>query len=144
TCSGGTCSTHTGDPCPGPDGDGNCAESCNETSDNCTANDANGSACSDGLFCNGNDTCSSGACTTHAGDPCPGADGDGNCAETCNEASDNCAAADADASSCDDGLFCTGADTCTGGSCSTHAGDPCAGGAECADSCDEAQDSCFD
>jgi cysteine-rich repeat protein len=39
--------------------------------------------------------------------------------------------------SCDDGLFCNGADTCAGGSCSVHAGDPCAGGPECADTCDE-------
>jgi hypothetical protein len=30
TCTGGTCSTHAGDPCSGPDGDANCSESCNE------------------------------------------------------------------------------------------------------------------
>ena len=28
TCGGGTCSVHQGNPCEGPDGDGNCAESC--------------------------------------------------------------------------------------------------------------------
>lgn len=38
---------------------------------------------------------------------------------------------------CDDLLLCNGADTCAGGSCSVHAGDPCTGGAECADTCDE-------
>ena len=27
---------------------------------------------------------------------------------------------------CDDGSFCNGADTCAGGSCSIHPGDPCA------------------
>ena len=27
TCNSGTCSDHTGDPCPGPDGDDNCSES---------------------------------------------------------------------------------------------------------------------
>src|SRR6185295_620727 len=72
SCSSGTCTTHTGDPCPGADGDGDCQESCDESGDNCTANDPDGSACTDALFCNGTDTCSSGACTTHAGDPCPG------------------------------------------------------------------------
>ena len=43
---------------------------------------------------------------------------------------------------CDDLLFCNGADTCAGGSCSLHAGDPCAGGAECADTCDEGAQTC--
>ncbi|MEE8311676.1 MAG: cytochrome c peroxidase [Candidatus Binatia bacterium] len=43
---------------------------------------------------------------------------------------------------CDDGLFCNGTDTCQAGSCSGHAGDPCAGGAACADQCDESVDSC--
>jgi hypothetical protein len=39
---------------------------------------------------------------------------------------------------CDDGLFCNGVDTCSGGSCG-HAGDPCSAGEICnetADSCD--------
>jgi hypothetical protein len=172
TCTTGTCSTHTGDPCPGPDGDGNCSESCNEGgrqlhgsrhervgvhrrpvlhrhrhvhgrnvldahrrpvpgsgrrrqlrescnegADNCTANDTNGSACSDGLFCNGNDTCLTGACTTHAGDPCVGADGDNNCSESCSEASDNCLAADPDGSACaTDSDVCT-TDQCSAGTC---------------------------
>jgi hypothetical protein len=44
---------------------------------------------------------------------------------------------------CDDGLFCTLTDTCMGGAC-TGAGDPCAGGLECAESCNEATDDCFD
>ncbi len=46
--------------------------------------------------------------------------------------------------SCDDGLFCNGADTCSGGNCSVHAGDPCVGGSECADSCNESADNCYD
>jgi len=40
--------------------------------------------------------------------------------------------------SCDDGTFCNGADTCSGGSCSDHAGDPCSGSAVC----DETADVC--
>lgn len=43
---------------------------------------------------------------------------------------------------CDDGRFCNGSDSCSGGTCSVHAGDPCEGGSECAGSCDELIDSC--
>jgi hypothetical protein len=38
---------------------------------------------------------------------------------------------------CDDGLFCTGTETCVGGSCQSS-GDPCSGG----DVCNEATDTC--
>ena len=144
TCNGGACSAHTGDPCPGPNGDGNCSESCNEAADNCTAPDPNGSACNDGLFCNGSDTCSGGNCSAHTGDPCPGPNGDGNCSESCNEAANNCTAPDPNGSACNDGLFCDGADTCSGGSCTAHAGDPCTGGPECANTCNEGANNCFD
>jgi cysteine-rich repeat protein len=44
---------------------------------------------------------------------------------------------------CDDGVFCNGVDVCSSGVC-THAGDPCAGGSECADACDELVDVCAD
>ena len=145
SCSGGTCSVHAGNPCPGADGDGNCAESCSEASDNCTASDSNGAACNDGLFCNGADSCASGACSVHAGNPCDGADGDADCSEICNEAGDACDAADPDGSACSDGLFCNGGDTCASGSCSIHTGNPCAGpdgDSNCAETCSEASDTC--
>lgn len=145
-CGGGSCSVHAGNPCSGPDGDNNCAESCDEGADNCLAADPNGSACSDGQFCNGADSCSGGSCTTHAGDPCPGPDGDGNCSESCDEAGDNCLAADTNGSACTDGAFCNGADSCSGGTCTTHAGDPCPGldnDTNCAESCDEGADNCL-
>ena len=145
TCSGGSCSIHTGDPCPGPDGDGDCSESCNESSDNCTANDPYGSACDDGLYCNGGDVCSSGSCSVHSGDPCPGPDGDGDCSESCNESSNNCTANDPNGSVCTDGLWCNGSDACSNGSCSSHAGDPCPGpdgDGDCSESCNESSDSC--
>ena len=144
TCSGGTCSAHAGDPCPGPDGDGNCSESCNEAADACTAPDPNGTACTDGLFCTGSDTCGGGACSVHTGDPCVGPDGDGNCSESCNEGADDCTAPDPDGTACTDGLFCNGTDTCGGGTCATHGGDPCVGGTECNDLCNEAADDCAD
>ncbi len=139
------CATHVGDPCPGPDGDGNCAETCNEAAKSCTGNDPNGTTCQDALFCNGPDTCSGGLCSVHAGNPCPGPDGDGNCSETCNEASDACTAPDANGAPCNDGLFCNGADTCSAGACSTHAGNPCDGpdgDLDCSEVCDETADAC--
>ncbi|MBI4702843.1 MAG: hypothetical protein HY744_17135 [Deltaproteobacteria bacterium] len=49
-CQGGVC-TSGGDPCPGPDGDDDCKESCNEQSDSCTAGDAYGSACGSAKAC---------------------------------------------------------------------------------------------
>jgi hypothetical protein len=81
-------------------------------------------------FCPGD--CSDGnACTTDACDPGdPGADGNG-CTHVPNTGP------------CDDGNFCNGTDTCSGGSCSVHAGDPCTTGAECANTCNEAADNCL-
>jgi hypothetical protein len=145
SCQAGACAQHAGNPCPGPDGDGNCAESCDETSDACTAADPNGSACDDGLFCDGTDTCKDGQCSQHAGNPCTGPDGDANCSESCNETADNCTGADPDGSACDDGLFCDGTDTCKNGQCSQHSGSPCAGpdgDADCAESCNELAHNC--
>ncbi|HYB98263.1 MAG TPA: hypothetical protein VEC57_03930 [Candidatus Limnocylindrales bacterium] len=145
TCAGGSCSIHAGSPCAGADGDGNCAESCNEAADNCLGADPDGSACTDGIFCNGADTCVGGSCTVHVGNPCPGADGDGNCSESCNEAADACISPDPNGASCNDGVFCNGADTCSGGVCSVHAGNPCSGvdgDGDCSETCDEQGDTC--
>lgn len=47
-----------------------------------------------------------------------------------------------DGGACDDGLFCNGTDTCNAGTCGVHTGDPCTGGAECQNVCDEGADSC--
>jgi len=43
---------------------------------------------------------------------------------------------------CDDDEFCNGDDTCNAGFCSVHSGDPCTGGQQCADLCNEAADIC--
>src|SRR6185369_17583228 len=64
--------------------------------------------CSDGVFCNGADTCKSGLCSQHSGNPCAGPDGDGNCAESCNENAALCNAPDPDGSACTDSAFCNG------------------------------------
>ena len=102
--------SHTGDPClGGPE----CDNSCNEDTDDCFiaagtqctdtdtddcddaqcngagacvqdyGDEPDGTSCDDALFCNGEDTCASGACTQHAGDPCPPG-------TFCDETSDTC------------------------------------------------------
>ncbi|MBW2457440.1 MAG: hypothetical protein JRI68_23235 [Deltaproteobacteria bacterium] len=64
-----------------------------------TANLLNGTSCDDSAYCNGADTCIGGNCS-HAGDPCPGADNDGDCSESCDEGGDHCLADDAPGSPC--------------------------------------------
>ena len=141
-----------------------------EGGDCCSATcqpEAAASACDDGRFCNGADRCDGhGACSRHGDDPCAGG---AVCTRFCDEQSDACGLAPpgtacgsdgnactddacdgagvcahvANDDPCDDGLFCNGADTCAAGSCSVHAGDPCAGGGECDDVCQEPYRSCF-
>ncbi|MBW2458130.1 MAG: hypothetical protein JRI68_26740, partial [Deltaproteobacteria bacterium] len=141
-CDGnGYCAVHTGNPCDGPDGDGDCSEMCRENQDDCNGNDQNGLICNDGAFCNGLDACNSGSCSQHNGDPCNGPDGDSNCNESCDEGNNNCLAYDGNGASCGDGTWCNGTDTCGGGSCSNHTGDPCDGpndgDADCTETCVE-------
>ena len=56
-------------------------------------------------------------------------DADVDCMESCDEAADSCTANDPDASACDDGMTCNGADSCVAGSCSAHEGTCQAAGA---------------
>jgi uncharacterized repeat protein (TIGR01451 family) len=120
-CSSGTCSVHAGDPCDGTDGDGDCSEQCVDTGyevGNCDGADPNGTACADGNFCNGTDTCSVGNCSIHTGDPCDGPDGDGDCSETCVPTGadvGNCDGNDVNGSACNDSNGATYADACNGG-----------------------------
>jgi len=155
---GGTCH---------PDGTVNPDNEC-QVCDMATADDAwtndDGAACPDGLFCNGDDTCSGGACTVHTGDPCgtneiceeaagqctcpgcaigtdchlDGALNPANACEACDAATSATAWTNNDGASCDDGTFCNGPDTCSGGTCSVHPGDPCVPFA-----CDETNDVCL-
>ena len=108
------------------------------------AHPANTAPCDDGLYCNGTDTCSGGACTVHAGSPCPETE-----CNTCQEATDSCfdtsgtactddgnvctddtcdgagaCAHPANTASCDDGLYCTQIDECQNGLCIGR-DDPC-------------------
>jgi len=45
---------------------------------------------------------------------------------------------------CNDTLFCTMTDSCNASGVCAGAGNPCAGGPDCADNCNEANDNCFD
>jgi hypothetical protein len=72
-----------------------------------------GTACDDGAFCNGPDTCALGLCTLHAGNPCTGT-------QCCNEQSNACQASCSSnpcdgkqaGDSCDDGSACTNNERC--------------------------------
>ncbi|MBX7081387.1 MAG: hypothetical protein K1X88_19455 [Nannocystaceae bacterium] len=137
-----------GDPCPGPDGDSNCAETCNEATDSCTGNDANGAACSDGLFCTTGDVCDGAGTCQGGGNPCAAnvGDNDNDCTESCNEGTDSCINNDPNGSACNDGSFCTATDTCTNGVCG-GTGNPCAAligdnDSDCSENCNEAADNC--
>ena len=73
TCQNGVCGSPTATiACAGA----NQCKSCDPNPANagvgqarCTINVVNGTACNDGTFCNGADTCTAGACSTHVGDP---------------------------------------------------------------------------
>ena len=155
TCNGAGVCTHSGDPCAGPDGDANCAESCNEDGDNCTAADPNGSVCTDGSACTQNDNCQAGVCVGTAtgcddanactSDACDSVTGCTNTPITCNDGSactaDSCDPATgciATPVTCNDGNACT-ADSCNPATGCNYASITCDDGNACtADSCDPA------
>ena len=97
-----------------------------------------GAICDDGLFCNGTDSCLTGACSVHAGSPCQGVDGDADCAESCDEFAEDCFAPDPFRSACDDGLACSFPDFCLIGFCLSGPPVDCDDVDACtADSCDQ-------
>ncbi|MFW5920379.1 MAG: hypothetical protein ACOCUS_00965 [Polyangiales bacterium] len=100
----------------------------------CADDDCLGAACDDGNACTEDDVCTEeGSCggsmvDCDDGNPCTddSCDPVEGCVSTPNSAG------------CDDGLFCNGMDSCSDGTCSVHAGDPCTG----ATVCDEDMDAC--
>ncbi len=70
------------------------------------------SDCDDGAYCNGAETCVTGACT--AGTPVSCDDGQACTTDSCNEATDSCDYTTNDAV-CDDADACNGAETCVAG-----------------------------
>ncbi|HYC55804.1 MAG TPA: hypothetical protein VEL28_12795, partial [Candidatus Binatia bacterium] len=134
TCSGGSCS---GTPRSCADSNVCTDDACNEAADTCT-NINNTAACNDGFFCTVGDVCSAGACAGTARD-C--ADSNVCTNDSCNEAGNFCAHAN-NSIVCNDGLYCTVDDVCSGGVCT---GPPrnCSDGNLCTDDvCSEAADVC--
>ncbi len=159
------CDPVSGIVTPLDDGDGCTQDTCDPATGEVTHTPADdGTACDDGVFCNGADTCSTGTCSGHAGDPCTTGT---ECANACSEEGQTCDVPAGtpctedgnvctddvcdgagqctiveNSAPCDDGVFCNGDDSCSGGTCSIHTGDACAGGPECADACNEIDDTC--
>jgi len=100
---------------------------------------ADGTSCNDGNACTQTDTCQAGACV--GGNPvvCTALD---QCHDVgvCDTTTGACSnPAKPDGTSCGDGLFCNGNETCQGGIC-TPGVNPC--NAAICQTCDEATDSC--
>lgn len=156
TCGSGTCSVHTGSPCPGPDGDTNCAESCNETLDNCTAADPNGTLCRPAAGpCDVAENCSGGVCPADgfaASGVCRAAAGACDVAESCNGSGPSCpadgvkpntAVCRAAAGVCDVADFCDGSTKlCPSDAKSTAVCRPAAGVCDMAESCNGTSNTC--
>jgi hypothetical protein len=134
-----TCDIPTGTCQPGTpvncnDGVACTTDTCNEPSGTCS-NTPNNGACSDGLFCNGSETCHATlGCQAGSAPNCD--DGIACTADSCNEGTDSCDHAPNNAL-CDDGLFCNGAETCNATLGCQAGTDPCGGAA-----CDEGTDTC--
>jgi hypothetical protein len=98
--------------------------------------------CDDGLYCNGAETCDvNGQCQPGTSVDCD--DGVDCTVDSCNEATDSCDNIPDDGF-CDDGLYCTGTETCDA-ELGCQAGTPvdCDDGVDCTvDSCNETTDSC--
>ena len=96
-----------------------------------------GSACGDGLYCNGWEWC-------HVTSDCqPGTsvdcdDGVGCTVDSCNEGTESCDNLPSDASCLDDGLFCNGTEFCDSVNDCESTGDPC----DPSETCDEENDEC--
>jgi len=116
------------------DGNQCTVDSCNMFTSSCD----HVSTCDDGIDCTV-DSCGGGSCT-HTPDDGACDDGDDCSQDMCSPAT-GCVAVPV-AGPCDDGLFCNGADTCSGGVCSVHAGNPCQAQTECDSFCNEAFQLC--
>jgi hypothetical protein len=110
--------TVDGDCCSGSCAYEAVAAPCTDDADACTTDE-----------CDATGTCEHNAITCAA-------DGDDCTADTCDAVAGCNYPSEVDTTPCDDGLFCTTTDTCTGGVCG-GVGDPCSAGAECQTTCNE-------
>ncbi len=162
SCMGATC-IHTTNDALCDDSNGCTDEICSAAT-GCVFT-PNSNLCDDGLFCNGDDSCAGGTCSVHVGAPCAGMP---ECQNACDEVTQECLAPFsfpcsedgnsctddicnglgqcvhlANSGPCDDGVFCNGGDFCSNMACDIHLGDPCIGGPDCHDSCDETGGQCL-
>jgi len=131
TCVATVCQPGTPPNCS--DGVACTTDTCNEGTDSCDHTPNNG-ACSDGLFCNGAETCHI-TLGCQAGTPPNCNDSIACTADSCNEGTDTCDHVPNNAL-CSDGLFCNGNEVCNVGSGCADGPDPCTG------TCDEVNDVC--
>ena len=104
---------------------------------------SNDGDCDNGLYCDGEESCVEGSCV--AGQPVTCSAGSDACtSNVCDESSDSCIVVPkADGTSCSDGAFCNGMETCQSGMCSPGTDVACNDGLECSvDSCNETTDAC--
>ncbi len=116
------------------DGDPCSADSCNNATSSCT----HVSSCDDGIACTV-DSCAGTSCTHVPNDSL--CSDTGVCADAFCSVASGCVSVPV-SGPCDDGQFCNGVDTCSGGACTIHTGAPCAGLGECKDGCNETFDVC--
>jgi hypothetical protein len=105
----------------------------------CTV-DAN---CSDGLYCNGIETCVSGTCVKGTSVSCSNLSDQCNTG-VCNENTDSCVKQPkANGTACSDGLYCNTGENCQQGTCTGGSPMVCNDGNNCTtDTCNENTDSC--
>ncbi len=131
TCNAGSCQAGTAPDCD--DGVACTVDSCNEGTDSCD-NTPNDGLCSNGLFCDGAETCSATlGCQSGTAPNCD--DGVACTVDSCNEGTDSCDNTPDDGA-CDNGLFCDGAETCSATLGCQDGPDPCTGGQTCNETTD--------
>ncbi len=135
TCGGGTCSVFS----PTCDDSNVCTDdSCNEEADSCS-NVNNTAPCEDGNFCTVSDTCAGGTCGSGPARNC--SDNNDCTNDSCNETTNVCDNVN-NTNACDDGLFCTVNDVCSGGTCGGAARN-CSDNNDCTnDVCNDTTDAC--
>jgi hypothetical protein len=105
------------------------------------AEEHQGQACDDGLFCTVGESCSLGACVATATRSC--ADASACTLDACDESARVCTNELLTGPVCDDGLFCTVGDACNAGTCVGVARDCSAAANSCSlAACDETGDVC--
>lgn len=116
-------------------------DTCNEATDACDHSPID-AACSDGLYCNGAETCDPlDGCQAGTGPDCD--DGIACTMDSCDESADDCAHTPTDAV-CSDGDYCNGIETCDAlNGCEAGTPPTCDDGIGCTvDACDEVIDAC--